>query len=173
MQKASGLRELGDEKVTVTIDVIKRIVSVSGDKEAVLKCEQNVKHLLERLVPVAIHSTATAWQTTTMKINTQCLCTICMCELDSPYSLQQCGHTFCRLCLMMYFESHFDSTMTADAFKLCCPFNKCSVACVIRDIVSILGNDKTARLAKIAFKICIRSTKNDLVQCVGNNCEQV
>jgi ATP-dependent RNA helicase DHX8/PRP22 len=132
-----------------------------------------VKDFLRTLVPVSVHSTAAAWQGKKINNDTQSICTVCMCEFDSPYSLQQCGHTFCRSCLISYFESHMNSTITANAFKLCCPFDKCDVPCLIRDIVSILGAEKATRLAMIAFKIHIRSPENDLVQCWGNDCDQV
>jgi hypothetical protein len=173
MQKSSQLRELGNEKAKVTIDVVKRLVLVSGDSQIVLECERNVKDFLRTLVPVPIHSTATARQNTKITTDAQRMCPICMCEFDSPYPLQQCGHTFCRLCLINYFESHIDSTLTSVTFIICCPFDKCNVECLIQDIVSVLGSDKAARLAMIAFKIYIRRPENDLVQCLGNDCNQV
>ncbi|CAF1265906.1 unnamed protein product [Rotaria sordida] len=63
--------------------------------------------------------------------------------------------------------------MALNAFKLCCPYDKCNVECLIRDIVSILGFQQANRLALIAFKIYIRCPQNDLVQCFGNDCDQV
>jgi ATP-dependent RNA helicase DHX8/PRP22 len=162
MQKSSQLRELGNGKAKVTIDRMKRLITVSGDQQNVLECERNVKDFLR------IGVTATK-----ISRDTPDICTMCMCEFDSPYSLQECGHIFCRSCLISYFESDMDSTMTTDTFKICCPFNRCGVACLIRDIVSILGSEKTSNLAKAAFERYIRNSENDLVQCSGNNCIQV
>jgi hypothetical protein len=173
MQESSKLRELGNAKAKITINMIKRLVLVSGDPQTVSECDQNVKKFLQTLIPVPIHSTATSCQKTTIMTDTHDICPICACKFDSPYSLQQCGHIFCRSCLMDYFESHMDSTMTADAFTLCCPFNKCNVECLIRDIVSVLGSEKAALLAMIAFRIHIRRPENDLIQCSGNDCNQV
>jgi ATP-dependent RNA helicase DHX8/PRP22 len=160
MQNASQLREFGNEKAKVTIDIIKRLIIISGDQQSVLECERNVKDFLPTYVPV--HSTISR--------DTSGICTMCMCEFDSPYSLQQCGHIFCRSCLISYFES---STMTTDTLKLCCPSNRCGLTCLIRDIISILGSEKINRLARIAFERHIRNSENDLVQCSGDNCNQV
>jgi hypothetical protein len=163
IQNASQLRELGNEKANVTLDIIKRLIVVSGDKQSVLECERKVKDFLSIHVPV--HSTISR--------DTQGLCSMCMCEFDSPYSLQQCGHIFCRSCLINYFESYMNSTMITDTLKLCCPFNGCGVVCLIRDIFSILDSEKTKRLAMIAFERHIQKSENDLVQCSGDNCNQV
>lgn len=143
--------------------MIKRLIAITGDEQSVLECERNVKDFLQRCV--LIHSTILP--------DTQIRCPMCMCEFDSPYSLQQCGHIFCRSCLINYFETYMNSTMITDAFKLCCPSNGCGAVCLIRDIVSILGSEKTNRLATIVFERNIRNTKNDLVQCFGDNCIQV
>jgi ATP-dependent RNA helicase DHX8/PRP22 len=163
MQKASELRELGNEKAKVTIDIMKRLIIISGDQQSVSKCVQNVKDFLRICVPV--HPTISR--------DTPGICTMCKCEFDSPYSLQQCGHIFCRSCLINYFESYMNSTTITDTLKLYCPFNRCGIACLIRDIVSILGSEKINRLAMIAFERHIRNSENDLVQCSGDNCNQV
>jgi len=173
IQKANELREFGNAKAKVTTDVRKRLILVSGDQQSVSECEQKVRNFLQRFERVPIYPTTTASQEQNIRMDTQSICTMCMRKFDSPYSLQQCGHTFCRSCLMNYFESYLDSTTTTDDLKLCCPFDKCDVACLIRDIVSVLGSEKTARLAVNAFKIHVRRSTNDLVQCWGDDCNQV
>lgn len=164
IRKASQFRELGNEKAKITIDIPKHEIVISGDQQNVGKCKQLVKDFLEKY--------RTDIQPET-RISQDLLCSLCLCEFDSPYSLQQCGHNFCRSCLRNYFESSMNSMMTQDHLILCCPFNECAKECLIRDIVSILGSDETTHLATITFEKYIQNSENDLAQCSGDNCNQV
>jgi hypothetical protein len=167
IQNSSTLRELNNKKTKVAINMIKRLIVVSGDRETVIECERRVKELLDKFAYTSSHSN----EKTTIDMKN--ICTICNCDFDSPYALQQCGHTFCRPCLTAYFDTYFDATISYEAFKLSCPFQQCNEVCLIRDIVSVLGFERMARLAMIAFQIYIRRVDNNLVQCMGIDCKQV
>ena len=107
------------------------------------------------------------------RIGTKNICEICTENLESPYTLQQCGHTFCHSCLTSYFSTYFDTTISYDTFKVSCPFKNCNAVCLIRDIVSVVGFERMARLAMIAFQIYARRADNNLAQCIGLDCKQV
>lgn len=146
--------------------MINGLIYINGDQQGVIECEQKVKDFVDKLTSSCL--------TTMLSTNiTNNLCPVCASDFDSPYSLEQCGHTFCRLCLIAYFDTHFNATMSLDAFKMSCPYQQCNKICLISDIASLLGSEKMARLATIAFQIYIRQPDNDLVQCMGNDCRQV
>lgn len=161
IEKANELRELGNEKRQITIDIPKRLITISGDKQSVVQCEQAIIEFLEK------HRSDISEEKKTS------LCPMCMCEFDSPYSLQECGHIFCRSCLMNYFESYMNSMIRTDTLKLCCPLNRCGVVCLIRDIVSIMGAERITHLAMTAFEKYIQNSDNDLARCFEDNCSQV
>ncbi|CAF3563464.1 unnamed protein product [Rotaria sordida] len=171
IQNSSVLRELDTKKTKIVINMIKCLISVSGDREAVIECEQKVKQFLDKFTCMSNHSNGVTPEN--IIINMKNICSICNCDFDSPYTLEQCGHTFCRSCLSAYFDAYFDVTLSFEAFKLSCPFYQCNEICLIRDIVSVIGFERMARLAMIAFQVYIRRPDNDLVQCMGIDCNQV
>ncbi|CAF3634772.1 unnamed protein product [Rotaria socialis] len=171
IEQSSELRRMGNEEVKVTIDVLKRLIIINGDKNKVLECERKIKDRLGSYLPEYVHTTTTAadFQHLAIPTNEERVCSICLSGFKSPYYLQPCGHTFCRLCLQNYFENIYNT----DALHLCCPLDTCKVECVIQDIEAILGFEKMSCLAKIAFQIYIGRQESDLSQCIGNNCDQV
>ncbi|CAF1472638.1 unnamed protein product, partial [Rotaria sordida] len=167
IQNWSMFRELNNKQIKITINIIKHLIVMIGDREKVIECEQKVKELLDKFVNSFNQSNGKK------TIDMKNICPICDCEYDSPYVLQQCGHIFCRSCLSAYFDTYFDATKSFETFKLSCPCQECNEVCLIRDIVSILGFERMARLAMIAFQIYIRRVDNNLVQCMGIDCKQV
>lgn len=143
--------------------MIKKIIRISGEELAVKNCEERIRQYLTTLEQT---------KSTTNKSN-NIDCPLCLCPCESPYTLQQCGDTYCRECLMRYFETRFDPTLSIQQFKITCPIEKCNSSCLIRDIKSILGPEKIIRLAKAAFQIYLKKPNVDLVQCVGIDCTQV
>lgn len=143
--------------------MIKRFIRISGDQTKIKLCENQIRQYLTTLEQ----------NSSTINKSNNTACPFCCDTCDSPYKLQQCGHTFCRGCLMNYFETRFDPTMTLKQFKICCPAEKCNSSCLIRDIKSILGADKMIRIAKAAFQIYLKQPKIDLAQCLGIDCIQV
>jgi ATP-dependent RNA helicase DHX8/PRP22 len=163
LRNTNKIKDLNDEKTSIEIIMIKRIIRISGEESAVKKCEQRIREFISTLEQTKL---------TTNKLNNT-ECPFCTCPCDSPYALQQCGHTYCRSCLMGYFETRFDPTLSIQAFKITCPIEKCNSPCLIRDIQSILGSEKLIRLAKAAFQIYLKKSGIDLVQCFGIDCAQV
>lgn len=153
------------------MNIVKRVISVSGDREAAIECEQKLKNYLDEYARISNHSNIVSSERITL--NTNNVCSICSCNFDSPYTLVQCGHTFCHSCLNTYFDTYFDVTLSFASFKISCPFMQCNELCLIRDIVAIVGFERLARLAAIAFQVYIRRIDSDLVQCMGLNCKQV
>ncbi len=164
IQNSNAFRELNNQKTKVVMNMIKHLIVVSGERETLIECERKVKELLDKFTCISSQQKA---------IDMKNICPICNCDFDSPYGLQQCGHTFCHSCLTAYFDTYFDATIGFDAFKLSCPLQQCNEVCLIRDIISVLGFERMARLAMIAFQIYIRRVDNNLVQCMGIDCKQV
>ncbi|CAF3878672.1 unnamed protein product [Adineta steineri] len=167
IQNSNLFRELNNKKTKVVINMIKHFIVINGDREIVNECERKVNELLNKFASISNQSNEK------IMIDMKNTCPICMCDFDSPYAFQQCGHTFCHSCLTAYFDTYFDATMSFTSFKLTCPIQECNEVCLIRDIVSILGFERMARLAMIAFQIYIRRNDNNLVQCMGIDCKQV
>ena len=167
IQNAKTFRELNNKKTTVVVNLIKHVIIITGERDAVTSCEQKIIQFLDNFSQLSSHVDEKKSTDTT---NT---CPICACNFDSPYALQQCGHTFCRSCLTAYFDTYFDVTISSDAFKLSCPLQTCNAVCLIRDIVTILGFERMTRLAMIAFQIYIRQGESNLAQCMGIDCKQV
>jgi hypothetical protein len=143
--------------------MIKKVIRICGEEARVKICQDCIHQYLSTLEQ----------KTSITKKSNNIECPICCDTCDSPYTLQQCGHTYCRGCLTQFFETHFDSTLSLKQFKLCCLVDKCNSSCLIRDIKSILGPDKMIRLAKAAFQIYVKQPDADLAQCVGIDCTQV
>ncbi len=143
------------------------MICICAEKTAAIDCEKRVRELLASFS----QKTSTINTANTMTNNPECR--LCCDTCEAPYVLQQCGHTYCRSCLIGYFETRFDPTLSVNGFKLCCPADGCNASCLIRDIKSILGTDGIARLAKAAFQIYLKQTGIDLAQCIGVDCQQV
>ena len=171
IQNSSAIRELHTKQTKVVINMIKRLIVVSGVREAVTECEHKIKQFIDKFESKSNHVNINSSTTIIMKMKN--ICSICECDFDSPYTLEQCGHTFCRSCLSAYFDGYFDVTLSFDSFKLSCPFHQCNEICLIRDIVSVIGFERMTRLAMIAFQIFVRRSDGDLVQCTGIDCKQV
>ena len=171
IQNSSAIRELSTKRTRVVINMIKHLIVVSGVREAVTDCEHKIKQFIDKFESYS--SRVNMNSSTTIIMNMKNICSVCECDFDSPYTLEQCGHTFCRPCLSAYFDGYFDMTLSLDSFKLSCPFHQCNEVCLIRDIVSVVGFERMNRLALIAFQIFVRRTDSDLVQCTGIDCKQV
>jgi hypothetical protein len=163
LRNTNKIKDLSDEKASVEINMIKRIIRISGEEPAVKRCEERIRQFLGTLKETI----------STINKSNNMECPFCCCPCESPYTLQQCGHTYCRECLMRYFETRFDPTLSLEQFKITCPTEKCNSSCLIRDIKSILGPEKIIRLAKAAFQVYLKKPNVDLTQCVGIDCAQV
>ena len=163
LRNTNTLKEMNDEKSVIEIDLKKKVIRISGEEMSVKSCENRVRQYLATLTD------ATSSKTTTNTSD----CPLCCDTCDTPYALQQCGHVYCRGCLTNFFETKIDPTLSLKEFRLTCPVDKCESACLIRDIKSILGAEKTLRLARIALQIYLRQPGVDLAQCVGIDCSQV
>jgi hypothetical protein len=163
LRNTNKIKDFGGDLTTVEFNMVKKFIRLSGEEANVKICEGNIRKYLVTLEEQ---------KPTTNKSN-NIECPLCCDTCDSPYTLQQCGHTYCRGCLNQYFETRFDPTLSVKEFKLCCPTDKCNSVCLIRDIKSILGAEKIIRLAKAAFQIYLKQSGVDLAQCVGIDCTQV
>lgn len=163
LRNTSTVKELSAEDATIEIDIRKRVIRISGDDHSVKICENRVRQYLATLTPDSSSKTTTAKNE----------CPLCCDTCEFPYALQECGHVYCRSCLMNFFESKIDPTLSLKEYQLVCLVDQCGSKCLIRDIKSILGAEKTPRLAKIALQIYLRQPKVDLAQCFGIDCNQV
>lgn len=165
LKKANEFKDFGNDKVSVTLNIIKRIICIQGEQKAANECEGRVRNLLTSLPRMA----------TTIKTanNKNPECPVCMGVCETPYALQQCGHIYCRACLYDFFTSRCNSTLSLNAFKICCLADGCNVSCLIRDIKSVLGAHQMEQLAKVVFQIYLKQSSINLAQCVGNDCLQV
>ena len=163
LKKIKEIKGFGNDETTVEINIVKKTLVIRGGRSAVSKCEDRLRQYLVQLPQ----------QTSSTKSTVTIQCPLCCSTCESAYTLQQCGHTFCRICLHHMFETHCDQTLGEKAFLVGCPAEKCDAQCLIRDIKSILGPGGMKRLSQTAFQIYLKQTKHDLAQCVGIDCMQV
>ena len=165
LKKTNEFKSLGNDRVSVEINMMKRVISICGEQSAAKDCENHVRALLTSLSQsITKNNTASGNDGD---------CPICFAPCESPYALQQCGHTYCRACLLDFFTSKCSPTLSMSTFKICCPVAGCNASCLIRDIKSILGTDKMERLVKVAFQIYLQQKGADLATCFGIDCPQV
>ncbi|CAK9150715.1 unnamed protein product [Ilex paraguariensis] len=91
-----GLKERHPE-AELTLNTRRHIISVHGSKE------------LKQKVEAIMYEVAQTCGSVVQSVDVETACPICLCELEDGYRLEDCGHEFCRLCLVEQCESAIKS----------------------------------------------------------------
>ncbi|XP_077221546.1 ATP-dependent RNA helicase DEAH11, chloroplastic-like [Tasmannia lanceolata] len=97
-------------------------------------------------------------------------CPICLCEVEDSYSLEACGHGFCRTCLMDQCESAMKSR---EGFPLCCAREGCKNKIMLVDVRSLLSNDKLEELFRASLGALVESNRCIYRFCPSPECPAV
>ncbi|WOL17376.1 ATP-dependent RNA helicase DEAH11, chloroplastic-like isoform X1 [Canna indica] len=97
-------------------------------------------------------------------------CPVCLCELEDPYVLEACGHTYCRSCLVDQCES---AIRTHEAFPLCCIKEGCKELILLIDLKSLLLPDKLEELFRASLSTFVASSDGTYRFCPTPDCPNV
>ncbi|OAY64382.1 putative uncharacterized protein, chloroplastic [Ananas comosus] len=153
-----GLKEKAPG-VEVLLNTRFHILSVRGSKEL----KQRVQEIVNELV-LSLGSTSLAIQPS------EATCPICLCELEDPYRLEECGHSFCRNCLIEQCESAIRSH---DRFPLCCTKESCGEPLLLVDLRSLLSCDKLEELFRASLGAFVGSSGGAYRFCPTPDCPSV
>ncbi|CAF0826915.1 unnamed protein product, partial [Didymodactylos carnosus] len=144
--------------VSINIILTQYSIKVVGEENTVVKCVKRIEDLMNSIRAPSSSSNAAD-------------CPICLSPVEVPYSLQGCGHVYCRQCLVSYIETKYDTTLNTKALKVTCLVDSCNSLCLLRDLKA-LTDVNFYKLAKASFQAFIREQK-DLVDCLDPECRQV
>ncbi|CAL9155770.1 ATP-dependent RNA helicase DEAH11, chloroplastic-like [Musa acuminata AAA Group] len=140
----------------VTLSTRRHTLYVRGDKEL----KQRVEDLISE-VALSIN------QNRVIERPPESCCPICLCELEDPYKLEACGHTFCRACL----ENQLESTIRSrDGFPLCCTKVGCQKLILLIDLRSLLSFEKLEELFRASLSAFVASSDGTYRFCPTPDC---
>lgn len=146
-------------EVELTLNTRRHILSVRGTKDQ----KQRVQDLITELA-LAID------QNGVIERSLESSCPICLCELEEPYKLEACGHTFCRSCLLEQCETTMKSR---DGFPLCCTKEGCKELILLIDLKSLLSSEKLEELFKASLSAFVTSSDGAYRFCPTPDCPGV
>ncbi|KAJ3732932.1 hypothetical protein DFJ43DRAFT_267411 [Lentinula guzmanii] len=146
---------LGPEKLV--LDLWKRELVVSGQIHDFRIALQAVQRIQRKQNPRPQHGIAS--------------CPVCLGEVDCPVTLSQCKHSYCRACLISYFQATIDNKF----FPLMClgDENNCTCPLPISLARQVLLADEFDSLAEAAFEAYIHEHPNEFHYCPSPDCMQV
>ncbi|CAF1022027.1 unnamed protein product [Rotaria magnacalcarata] len=150
--------------VKIAISGAKRVVKIIGNQENTEKAEEAIKNLWSEVL--AEEQSGPKDDLTTSANE----CPIC-CE-TANYNLLDCGHASCLRCLKQELSSKFDTTLSNESLKIKCIMQDCNSVLSLRDIKTIIDPEDMPKLARASFQAFLK-TDTDIVQCIGNDCNQV
>ncbi|KAF9071866.1 hypothetical protein BDP27DRAFT_462331 [Rhodocollybia butyracea] len=148
-------KRLGSEKVV--LDVWNRRVTVSGHAQDFRVTLQAVQRTQRRQNPRTQPDVAS--------------CPVCLGEVDCPVTLSSCKHSYCRSCLINYFQAAIDGKF----FPLTClgNDNNCSSLLPISLARQVLSLGKFDALVEAAFQTHIHERPKEFFYCPSPDCMQV
>ena len=104
-------------------------------------------------------------------INSQ-ICAICLCEVEDPYQLEDCGHSFCRSCLVEQLES---AIRTREGFPLTCISmeGNCKAPILLTDLRSLLSSPKLEELFLASLAAHVAASGGAYRFCPSPDCPGV
>lgn len=137
-----------------TLNTRLHVIAVHGSKEQ--------KEKAERL----IHEMAQTSQTS-LSDNA---CPICLCKVEDGYHLENCGHVFCRTCLVEQCES---AIRNMDSFPVCCTVPGCKLEFLLTDLKSLLPVEKQDELFRASVAAHVAGSGGKLRFCPSPDCPSV
>lgn len=144
--------------VELTLNTRQHILLVRGDKEQKKKVEEVISR-------VALSDAATVTSSPE-----EAACSICMCELEEPYTLEVCGHRFCRGCLIEQCESVIRSR---EGLPLRCLESGCQKLIVYADLRVLLSSEKMEELFRASLGAVVSSSGGEYRFCPTPDCPNV
>ncbi|XP_047306916.1 ATP-dependent RNA helicase DEAH11, chloroplastic-like [Impatiens glandulifera] len=138
-----------------TLNTRLHVISVHGTKEQKEKAES------------LIHEIA---QTSESSLVTDDACPICLCKVEDAYRLENCGHVFCRTCLVEQCES---AIRNRDSFPIRCTNAVCESELLLTDLRSLLLSEKLDELFRASVAAHVAASGGKLRFCPSPDCPSV
>lgn len=136
----------------------RHVISVHGDKELKQKVEDIIYEIAQRGCGLA------------ESFDNETSCPICLCEVEDGYRLEDCGHLFCRLCLVEQCES---ASKNQDSFPICCAHEGCRAPILITDLRSLLSSEKLEELFRASVGSFVALSGGNYRFCPSPDCPSV
>ncbi|KAG6541481.1 hypothetical protein Mapa_017155 [Marchantia paleacea] len=165
-----GLRSLAGGDVKLNIDHRTHLLSVYGeDMDAVVKVQTAVADMAQRLIMTSSIARPTGDIVSQWRHGAD-ECSICFCPMEDKYSLEACGHGFCRSCLIDQINS---SIRHRDGFPLTCAHDGCQQLFVIADITKLLTFEQQDDLYRASLSAFVAQHPLAYRYCTTADCPNV
>ena len=95
-------------------------------------------------------------------------CPVCFDEMNDPYTLLHCGHSFCSTCLSAQLA---ESIVDQSSIPIKCA--ACSEIILLEDLVNLLKEEDMQRLVKLSVNNFMSLNQKDYMSCLTPDCEQI
>ncbi|KAG9443171.1 hypothetical protein H6P81_019025 [Aristolochia fimbriata] len=126
------------------LDTHRHLISVKGSKELKQKVEEAILEVVDSLADV--HP---------LQLDMEAICPVCLSEVEDCYKLENCGHDFCRNCLVNQCESVIRNH---EGFPLLCVHEGCQSEILLVDLKSLLSGDKLEELFRASLAVFVESS---------------
>lgn len=141
-----------------TLNTRRHAILIHGDKDLKPKVEE------------IIYELARMSSSTAERFDNEVTCPICLCDIEDSYQLEDCGHKFCRLCLLEQFDS---AIKNQDSFPLCCAHEGCGSPILLTDLRSLLPGDKLDELFRSSLGAFVASSGGTYRFCPSPDCPSI
>ncbi|KAI9116976.1 hypothetical protein K1719_011975 [Acacia pycnantha] len=152
-----GLKEKIPE-ADFTLNTRRQIIYVRGKMELKPKVEE------------LIHEIACSSNHLVERLRTGLDCPICLCEVEDGYQLENCGHLFCRMCLVEQCES---AIRNQGSFPIHCTHEGCGDPILLVDLKALLSNEKLEELFRASLGAFVTSSVGKYRFCPSPDCPSV
>ncbi|XP_051140404.1 ATP-dependent RNA helicase DEAH12, chloroplastic-like [Andrographis paniculata] len=154
-----GLKEKVPE-AEFCLNIKRHSISITGPKDSKQKVEEIV-HDLAR---------ASGQETLANDDSDDATCPVCLCDVEDPFLLAACSHSFCRSCLIEQCESAIKSH---DSFPLRCAKEGCGCRILITDLRSLLSCEKLEELFQASLGTYVAGSQGVYRFCPSPDCPSV
>ncbi|KAI3691505.1 hypothetical protein L2E82_49867 [Cichorium intybus] len=141
-----------------TLNTRHHTISIRGNKEL----KQNVEETIRDIVNTSGQNVESQSQTAA--------CPICLCDVEDGFRLENCGHEFCRMCLIEQCES---AIKRHSGFPLICAHENCPAMILTVDLRSILVVEKLEELFRASVSSFVGSSNGSYKFCPSPDCPSV
>ncbi|KAJ9177545.1 hypothetical protein P3X46_012754 [Hevea brasiliensis] len=152
-----GLKERVPE-AEFTLSTRGHVIYIHGSTES----KQKVEEIIFEIAQTSADSAET--------LDDEATCPICLCEVEDGYRLEDCGHLFCRFCLMEQFES---AVKNLDSFPIGCAREGCRALILLSDIRCLLSGEKMEELFRASVGSFVASSGGTYRFCPTPDCPSV
>lgn len=142
-----------------SLNVRRQSILIQGSKEM----KQKVDEIIDEVAQMAGTSL-------TKRIKSEADCPICLCDVEDGYRLEDCGHLFCRSCLVEQCESAIHNQ---DSFPLRCTHEGCMSPVLITDLRSLLSVEKLEDLFRASLGSFVAMSCGTYRFCPSPDCSSI